>query len=348
MRRALHIWMIGAAAIGIALSTEHGTRIAEASAAAAEPSGPRATIPDFVARLEALTPGTPGVSGASGAHLTYFELAEEVSTEMPDASAVALARRLFVLSYALEPPTGALRASACYALASLATDERERRRLLALAEALRPPETYAPSGGSATTSPSSAAGRPPSGAQEASFALATALGLYRSGDYGRAASIFERADVRALLDRFSGQVGGAEALLREVRSRPTCRECRNQRVVRTEDAGGGGPPPLRLCSTCGGNPGPPLEPARRLSILRVESALLSGAQQSWATQLLADQGARLIELNPEDVPELYGVDVSASVYRDGAWVAPPRAAEGPAPTASPGAIPGASPGAAPR
>lgn len=208
MRRALHIWMIGAAAIGIALSTEHGTRIAEASAAAAEPSGPRATIPDFVARLEALTPGTPGVSGASGAHLTYFELAEEVSTEMPDASAVALARRLFVLSYALEPPTGALRASACYALASLATDERERRRLLALAEALRPPETYAPSGGSATTSPSSAAGRPPSGAQEASFALATALGLYRSGDYGRAASIFERADVRALLDRFSGQVGG--------------------------------------------------------------------------------------------------------------------------------------------
>lgn len=80
----------------------------------------------------------------------------------------------------------------------------------------------------------------------------------------------------------------------------------------------------------------------------MESALLSGAQQSWATQLLADQGARLIELNPEDVPELYGVDVSASVYRDGAWVAPPRAAEGPAPTASPGAIPGASPGAAPR
>lgn len=279
----------------------------------------QARFPGLAARLEALAPQTPWA---------YFELGEEVAAEFGDAESRSLARRLFVLAYALETPTGPLRASACYALASVANDERERRRLLALAEAFLPPDSLVTESATEARARSVAAVQASPALHDAPFALASALGLYRSGDYARAAAIFERSDVRALLDRFSDQVGGAEALLREVRSRPTCRECRNQRVVRGEDAGGGGPPPMRLCATCGGNPGPALEPARRLAIVRVESALLSGSQQSWATQLLADRGARLIELNPEDVPALFGVDVSATLFRDGAWIAPPRAADG--------------------
>ncbi len=259
------------------------------------------------ARLAALTPALP---------MGYFELAEEVAAESPGAEGVALARRLFVLAYALEAPAGPLRASACIALASLADAERDRRRLLALSEALREDAgaSQAPVGGGA---PGMAAP-----VSDAPFVLATALGLYRSGEYARAATLFEREDVRGLLERYSAMVGGSEALLREVRSRPACRECRNQRVVKGEDTGAGGMPPLRLCYTCNGNPGPALEPGTLLNLMRVESALLAGAQQSWATQLLADKAAPLDELTPEGLAGVYNIDTSKSVRRDGQWVSP--------------------------
>lgn len=267
-------------------------------------SGFEAALP---ARLDALTPASP---------MAYFELAEEVASESPGGAGVALARRLYVLAYSLEPASGPLRASACIGLAALADTERDRRRLLALSEALREDS------GAVAPSPGGAPAPLPAPASDAPFVLATALGLYRSGDYARAATLFEREDVRALLERYSAMVGGSEALLREVRSRPSCRECRNQRVVKGEDPGAGAPPALRLCYTCNGNPGPALEPAAMLNMLRAESALLAGAQQSWATQLLADRGAPLDELTPEGLPGVYNIDTTKTVHHDGEWTAP--------------------------
>ncbi len=279
---------------------------------AVEPEGAEkapAAVAHLDERLAALTPAAP---------LAYFELGEEVASEMRDAAGVDLARRLYLLAYTLESPGSPMRASACIALAALADRERDRRQLLALAEAMRPDATVP--GMNESVPPGPTAARPTTGESDAPAALATALGFYRSGEYGRAAPLLDRADVRALLERYSTPL---DAIVREVKSRSSCRECHNQRAVRAEDAPmDGAPPPLRLCYTCSGNPGPNLDSQKFLTLLRVEAALLAGSGQSWSTQLLADQAAPLVELTPESLASLYSVDVTKTVFRDGAWVSP--------------------------
>ena len=82
-------WIIGLLALmGVGLPTDRaGAQPLEPETVPAAPAG-RTGVPDLEARLLALRPSDP---------LAYFELAEEVSYEMPFDQGQRLARRLFVL-----------------------------------------------------------------------------------------------------------------------------------------------------------------------------------------------------------------------------------------------------------
>lgn len=312
------IFVLVTSLIAAAATSPHADPAPAASTTAAAQGSP-APIPLLEQRLAALTPDRPSA---------YFDLAEEVASEMPDAAGRRLAQTLFVLAFETDRalvnrPTDAPRLgpSACLALASLAQDDAERIRLRALASALAA-DTDAPqvaqSPGQLATSTAAA---------EIGFALATALGQYRAGDGARAAPIFERPEVRALLDRYSDFVGGADALVRDAAARPSCRECRNARVVRddqsrTPQQAADGPIPVRLCPICGGRPGPKLSDRRYLGHLRLESILLSPSRRSWSAQLLADAGAPLRELDADSLAKALGVDPARTLWRDGAWTTP--------------------------
>lgn len=279
--------------------------------------GPDATtsaaspVRDLERRLESLSPDEP---------LAYFELGEEVAAEMPTTEGRTLARTLFVLAYELSRASdGApaslpgLQAGACLALATIASSDDQRRRLIALAEGHRV---------GAWSAAALAAPTPVRETSDAAFALATALGFARAEDFARAAPILDRSDVRALLERHGAMLGGADAFVREVRSRPSCRECKNSRIVRAEPSSRDTPPPWRLCRTCAGNPSLGLTPQLFLSHLRVEAILLAGPQQAWSTQLLADGGAPLAELDPDSLAGAFDIDPDLTVYRDGTWTRP--------------------------
>ena len=253
-------------------------------------------------RLESLRPGQA---------MEYFELGEEVAFDARTAEDRALARRLYLLAYEMDRErVGSLGRSVCLALAEIAESEPDRQTMLALARAFS--NEAAP--GFAPPAPARTAD------DEAAFALATALGHYRAGEYDRASSILARPEVAALLARHEPLLGSASAIVREVNAKPSCRECRNARVVKADlDPRS----EWRLCYTCGGDPGPGLDLRALVSQLRVESMLLSGSQRSWSAQIIADGGAPLREIDPEDLASMFGVDAARSVWRDGQWVVPP-------------------------
>lgn len=266
--------------------------------------------PDVESRLAALQPGDA---------MAYFELGEEVAFDARTAEERALARRLYLLAYEMDRThAGALGRSVCLALAEIAESEPDRQTMLALARAFS--NESAP--GFAPPTPARTAD------DEAAFALATALGHYRAGEYDRAASILARPEVAALLARHEPLLGSASAVEREVNAKPSCRECRNARVIKADlDPRS----EWRLCYTCGGDPGPGLDLLGLVAQLRVESMLLSGSQRSWSAQIIADGGAPLREIDPEDLASMFGVDAAESLWRDGQWVAPvsdPPASDG--------------------
>ncbi len=268
-------------------------------------------VPELEARLTALTPGDA---------MAYFELGEEVAFDARTADERALARRLYLLAYEMDrADAGTLGRSVCLALAEIAATDQDRDLLLALARAF---------GGEGA--PAVAAEAPSRTADdENAFALATALGHYRAGEYDRAAAILGRPEVAALLERHESLLGSASVLIRDVNSKPSCRECRNQRVVKADlDPR----EEWRLCYTCGGDPGPGLDLRGLVAQLRVESILLSGSRRSWSAQVVADGGAPLREVDPEDLASMFGVDASRPVWRAGKWLEVEAAgAEGDAP-----------------
>jgi hypothetical protein len=269
-------------------------------------------LPGIEARLGALRPDAP---------MAYFELGEEVASESGSHEERDLARRLYLLAYELDrAQDGALGRSVCLALGEIAEDDRERAMLAALARAL--------GDGASPLAPSPASRERATGADdENAFALATALGHYRAGEYERAAAILARPEIGSMLQRYENLLGGAALLLREVNSKPSCRECRNARVVKADlDPQSD----WRLCYTCGGDPGPGLDLRGLVSQLRVESMLLSGTRRSWSAQLVADGGEPLREVDPEELANRYAVDASRSVWRDGDWAAPENAPMEPA------------------
>ncbi len=267
-----------------------------------------APIADLDARLSALQPDAP---------MAYFELGEEVAYEAETVEERRLARWLYLIAYELDRAgAGELSRSVCLAMAEIAEDDQERAVLVALARAF---------GGGVIGSGGAARAAPSTQDDEAAFALATALGHFRAGEYDRAAAILSRPEVSSMLQRYENLLGSASQLLREVNSKPSCRECRNARVVKADlDPRAD----WRLCYTCGGDPGPGLDIRGLVAQLRVESMLLSGTRRSWSAQLVADGGAPLREVDPESLSARYGVDASRTVWRDGDWATPGPAGAG--------------------
>ncbi len=263
-------------------------------------------------RLAALTPDDPA---------EYFALAEEMAALAEDADRrdrelLATARRLFVLAFELgrAREDSGLSASACIGLAALATDERERRWLRALAAAMDPRH------GTPDWS------RVDPGAPSPRIALRAAetIGHVRAGNGRTALALLDDPSVLAALSRYDrllhpfGARGGLFDLQREARLWP-CPECRNTRLSR--DARGGG----ALCGTCKGDPGPEMTPDRYVAHLRTEFALLNAEHATWSSQLATDGGTPLRDPDPEELASAMRIDPSRTVFHDGRWVRPDRA-----------------------
>ena len=210
----------------------------------------------------------------------YFLLAEEIADVAADDEALLnLARQLFGLAGVLN--TQELGRSACLALADLAEDDIERRRLLALGWLI--------DDRGAATGAADRLARPPSDLDSA-MALSEAFSYYRRGQGSRALSALDRARATELLEAHGDLLrGGARRFMED------CKLYRG---------------PLR----------PTLSDADITRMLQLELALLTDSQRSWSSQMLLSRGRPLIEVDPEKLPETLRVDVSRPYYRDGRWV----------------------------
>jgi len=272
---------------------------------------PQSTItPELRARLEALVPSRPDL---------YFELGEEIADIARNPRTLELARHLHVLAFSLDRARGGqqLSAQACIAIAQLNENEKDRRWLLSLADLLDRRHARPEWIRRADEAVSS----------QIAYNAATVLGLIRAGEGYIARQRLAQPGITQLLTAYqrllsaSGDTGAMRWIEREA-SRWPCPECHNQRIVKK---GGGKDAIVKLCTTCGGNPGPKLNNVALVAQLRFESRLLNGIQRSWAAQAWSDQGAPLRDPDPEELPKQFGVDPDRPIWRDGSWVAVPIA-----------------------
>lgn len=262
--------------------------------------------PETQSRLTALTPSRPDL---------YLELGEEVAEGARDPKSIDLARRLYVLAFSLDRARGGqdIAAQACIALAQLNESEKDRRWLLAMADLLDRRRARPEWIRRADESVSS----------QIAYTAATVLGLVRAGEGYVARQRLAEPGVAQLLGAFqrllsaAGDTGAMRWIEREAGRWP-CPECHNQRIVKK---GGGKDAIIKLCTTCGGNPGPKLNNAALVAQLRFESRLLRGIQRSWAAQAWSDLGAPLHDPDPDELPKQFDVDPARPLWRDGEWVA---------------------------
>ncbi len=327
--------LAGAALTGVARRQDGPETPAEPPALIVGRSG----VVNLQQRLEALDPSRP---------MDYFMLAEEVAYELPFADGQELARQLLVLAYELDrnnpPRRPGFGRSACLALADLSTRPLERRWLLAMASL----EAGGPGSGIDWRIDEELS----LGSDTGPYDMAVAFGWYRSEEFRRARELLARNDAVALLRRAGFDKEEAELVVQrfraELEARPTCPQCRNERVVRKP---GDGRPTLDLCTMCRGNPGPRLNADAFIQTLRMEALLLRASPRSWAAQSMIDRGQPLRDVDPGELAAFFKVDparsrwlgpesVDASVlpedrWTKGRWVTPDEAAGIP-PAAAPG------------
>ncbi|UCD75685.1 MAG: hypothetical protein JSV91_01975 [Phycisphaerales bacterium] len=247
----------------------------------AGPMQPALGVQGRDARLEALRPDRP---------MAYLELGEEIADAATTDAERDLARRLFALAGVLDSKR--LGRSAALALADLAENPREKRRLLALASLLTPPghgqmlNGDGP-GGEAVIGPGTPAG------SSAVVALVEAFSHYRKGEGAQALTQLRKPGAMELLERYSRHLPGGDKRFLE--------DCKHYREkVR-----------------------PFLTAAELTGMLRLEAALLAGSQRSWSGELLLNDGRPLIEVDPQRLEDALEVDGSRPYYRGGRWVGQP-------------------------
>jgi len=176
--------------------------------------------------------------------------------------------------------------SACLALADLEPDPNERRRLEALARMLD----------RRAAQPNWAIEREEREIDPAAAtALSRALGYYRWGRGDLALRVLdEQSGAAELLSRFGHLIGGEDRFR-----------------ANAEQYNAPGASPLRGDEV--------------IDTLRLEAALLRGAQRTWADDLLLFEGRPLIEVDPTDLEDALNVDADRSVYRNGRWTSPGQA-----------------------
>lgn len=254
-------------------------------------------------RLEALDPSRP---------MDYFMLAEEAAYELPFAEGQQLARHLLVLAYELDrsspPRRPGFGRSVCLALADLATRPLERRWLLAMASL----EEGGPGSGIDWRIDEELS----LGSDTGPYDMAVAYGWYRGEEFRRARELLARNDGVALLRRVGFDREEAQLMVQrfraELEARPSCPQCRNERVVRKP---GDGRPTLDLCSMCRGNPGPRLSADAFIQTVRMEALLLRASPRSWAAQSMIDGGQPLRDVDPGELAAFFKVDPARSVWR---------------------------------
>ncbi len=259
-------------------------------------------------RLARLSPDRP---------VEYYLLAEEVANEADERADIELARRLYVLAFALgdqaeSPPW--LRASSCVALASLERDAARRRWLYAVAAILD--ERYA--GVAKDTKPLAEFSR------ELRLAFAEYLGLVRAGRGVLARAQLERPGMEELLDAVGEAVLGLQnapslARIRGEAGVWPCKQCGNARSVPDPSD-----PDTRriLCPNCRGNPGPLLSDEDRLGYVALEAIALRADGRTWSAEHAMLRTGPLLDPDPDRVPEVYQIDTSRSVYKSGEWTRP--------------------------
>lgn len=212
--------------------------------------------------------------------MAYLELAEELADSAVTERQRALARELFALAGVLD--RARLGRSACLALADLSEDQLQRRRLLALAWLLDE------RGGGAAPVP----GGPREFGRDAAVAVAEAMSHYRMG---------EGTQALTALDKTPGARDALEACGHAFR--------------------GGAARFLADCEVYrGGRQRPSLSRADLVTMLRLETAILSGADRSWSAELLLGRGEPLVEVDPDRLAEILGADPTRPFHRDGRWV----------------------------
>jgi hypothetical protein len=219
--------------------------------------------------------------------LAYFELAEEVADGAADQARRRLAARLFALAATLD--SARFGRSAALALAAMEDDPTLRRRLLALASLVS-------SGVSVTGDfgPDAANAALGEYTMSSAIALSEALGYYRRGQGQKAIESLRRGGADSLLtkmDRLLPQ--GAD------RIRDDCRHYKGQAR-------------------------PTISDEHRVRMLRLDLALLSTGDRSWSGDLLLTASRPLIEVDPERLPQTFGVDASRPYFRNGRWVSRPE------------------------
>ena len=298
-------WLVGVVASVCWSGTE---AMAQRAPEVAEPVPARLEViervmPDLGDRLSRLDPKDPEA---------YFLLAEEVADIAVEAAERDLAQRLYLIAFDRWRAMGDTRraASACIGLAEVVASDRDARWLHAIARSLEP--RYATP---AWESPGVIEVDP-----VVAYQAAAALGATRSGDGVAARQLLSDQSVTLVLERFGSLLqpaGGLTRVQRDANVWP-CPECRNRRVSRSRVPG---ETAERICASCRGDPGPRMTDAEIIAHLRLESLLLSGTQQSWAAQVVVDDGAPLRDPDPDQVAATLGVDTSLDVFRGGVWVA---------------------------
>ncbi len=259
-------------------------------------------VPDLSERLAALSPDDP---------MAYFELAEEIAFEMPMGVSMELARRLFVLSSALDArsasPIG-LTPSVCIALAELSIDSEERRWLRAMAESLQRSDGQ----------PMWSVRADVSATDDTPEEFAKSMGMFRGGDGGGLRSMLRRVSAETLLrdagmDQESalGVAQELERLAPLMRPKGVGRDGRVIRIVRD------GQQIVEIDPETGGNPGPDLPADSFIDHLRGEVLLLGGEPSSWSAQLLLDRGRPFRDLDPDELSAHFGVDLTKTIWREG-------------------------------
>jgi hypothetical protein len=217
--------------------------------------------------------------------MAYFELAEEVADVADSSQQGALAQRLFGLAGVLDAER--LGRSAALALADLEQDELRRRRLLALASLLGSDELISPGLGVPSVGYGEADDEPSTAAV---MSMLEAFSHYRRGKGSKALSALREEGAMELLERYDGFLrGGINGFLED-------------------------------CKLYRGELRPSLSQSDLIRMLRLEVALLAGDERPWSAELMVSRGRPLIEVDPMRLEDVFAVDASRPLYRNGRWV----------------------------
>ncbi len=262
----------------------------------------------FEDRLSTLTPSNPAA---------YYLLAEEVAYAASTPGELDLARHLYVLAFVLsdrDPGVPWLRPSSCVALAALEVDPARRRWLYAVAALIDDRYT-----GLAAEADHLAEVPAPT-----RLAFAEFLGLTRAGRGALARQRLELPGMDELIDAISSAVVGNRSVpsINRMRSEAgvwPCKQCSNARSVPDPSS----PETERvLCPNCRGNPGPLLDTDDLVAYTALEAIVLRADGRTWSAEHAMLRTGPLRDPDLGQVPRMFAIDPTRSVYNSGQWVTP--------------------------